>query len=176
MDQILPNIFLGGIEAALDGELLQEKEIRAVVCCCPYTEFTEAEEHTDLGIRYHRVDVEDVSREPIGLYFPEAIEFLDGFLAKENPDNVLIHCRSGVSRSSTIALAYIMTAMGTSLHDAFFMIRARRPVITPNLGFIEQLVEYEDEQTGSVTLDLDKYTEWYTASDRSGVPDLAPDY
>ena len=44
------------------------------------------------------MDVEDISREPINLYFEEAIDFIDSFLKKE--ENVLVHCRAGVSRSA----------------------------------------------------------------------------
>ncbi|CAD7934756.1 unnamed protein product [Amoebophrya sp. A25] len=64
-----------------------------------------------------------------------------------------------------------------TLHDAFFLVRSRRPIITPNLGFMEQLVLYEEENFREPTVDLWKYSEWYSSSDdRTGVPDLAPEY
>ena len=49
------------------------------VCCCPYLEFTPEEECEDFV--YFRVDVEDISREPIELYFEEAVTFIDRFVA-----------------------------------------------------------------------------------------------
>ena len=70
---------------------------------------------------YHRVDVEDVSHEPIHLYFEGAVEFISNHLEQEQ--RVLVHCRSGVSRSATIVLAYMVSARRYTLHDAFFLVR-----------------------------------------------------
>ena len=46
----------------------------------------------------------------------------------------------------------------------------------PNLGFMDQLCEYEveiDGNQGDPSIDTYKYTEWYTSADPTGVPDLA---
>jgi hypothetical protein len=81
-----------------------------------------------------------------------------------------------VSRSATIVVAFVVHHLKISVHDAFFLVRSKRPVIMPNLGFMDQLCEYEveiDGNQGDPSIDTYKYTEWYTSSDPTGVPDLA---
>ena len=173
MDCILPNLYLGGlVDGAADPEALKRIEVSAVVCCISYVELPKRREVK--GLDYFRVDVDDASHEPIKSYFAEAIEFIANKLHRE--ERVLVHCRSGVSRSATIVVAFVVHHLKISVHDAFFLVRSKRPVIMPNLGFMDQLCEYEveiDGNQGDPSIDTYKYTEWYTSSDPTGVPDLA---
>lgn len=43
-----------------------------------------------------------------------------------------------------MVLAYMIRYANYTLHDAFIYLRAARPVVTPNLGFMDKLVAYED--------------------------------
>lgn len=56
---------------------------------------------------------------------------------------MLVHCLAGVSRSVTITLAYLMFAKNYSLNDAFTCVRARKPDVSPNFHFMEQLHTFE---------------------------------
>lgn len=56
---------------------------------------------------------------------------------------MLVHCLAGVSRSVTVTLAYIMFARALSLNDAFSLVRARKPDVSPNFHFMEQLHSFE---------------------------------
>lgn len=56
---------------------------------------------------------------------------------------MLVHCLAGVSRSVTVTLAYIMFARTLSLNDAFSLVRARKPDVSPNFHFMEQLHTFE---------------------------------
>ena len=173
MDCILPNLYLGGlVDGAADPEALKRIEVSAVVCCISYVELPKRREVK--GLDYFRVDVDDASHEPIKSYFAESIEFIANKLHRE--ERVLVHCRSGVSRSATIVVAFVVHHLKISVHDAFFLVRSKRPVIMPNLGFMDQLCEYEveiDGNQGDPSIDTYKYTEWYTSADPTGVPDLA---
>mmetsp|Transcript_46585 Transcript_46585/g.120603 ORF Transcript_46585/g.120603 Transcript_46585/m.120603 type:complete len:356 (+) Transcript_46585:194-1261(+) len=171
-DQIIPNLYLGGVAAVADHQGLVKQGIRAVCCCCRELEMPSSEFCPE--IEYFRVDVEDISREPIELYFPEATEFIHSWLSREQP--VLVHCRAGVSRSASIVIAYLITYHNYSLHDAFFLVRSHRSVVTPNIGFMEKLGEYEEEKRGTEpTIEINKYMGWYTTPERAAVPDLKPD-
>ncbi|XP_075424154.1 dual specificity protein phosphatase 18 [Ascaphus truei] len=55
----------------------------------------------------------------------------------------LLHCAAGISRSSTLCLAYLMKYNGLSLLDAHTWLKTCRPIIRPNSGFWEQLINYE---------------------------------
>jgi len=174
-DQIIPNLYLGGVTAVKDKDALVRGGFRGICCCCRELEMPSSEWYTDM-LDYFRVDVEDISREPIDAYFDEAADFIDSWISREQ--TVLVHCRAGVSRSASIVIAYLIKFHSYSLHDAFFLVRSHRSVITPNIGFMEKLGEFEAErhQIEEPTIDLNKYISWYEALDmRAAVPDLKPD-
>lgn len=58
---------------------------------------------------------------------------------------VLVHCFLGRSRSATIVLAYLMARRQMRLADALSFLRAIRPQIEPNRGFVRQLEAYEQQ-------------------------------
>ena len=89
-------------------------------------------------------------------------------------ERVLVHCAAGISRSSTIVLAYLVARRGYTLREAFEHVHARRPVVWPNDGFMEALIqlerrsialEQEQEQPAALTkksssMCLDEYQAW----------------
>jgi hypothetical protein len=165
---VIPGLYLSGISVARDEAKLRELGITRVVCCCMWSEFPESEEIP--GVSYYRVDVEDMSREPIDMYFEEASDFISESL--ENRENVLVHCRSGVSRSSTIVLAFLMNSMNMRLFDAFFLLRSKRGIVTPNIGFMDQLIKSEAQTHGTSSVSIQLYSRWYTSDSRPAIPDI----
>ncbi len=53
---------------------------------------------------------------------------------------ILFHCRAGVSRSATMAIAFLCAAKNYYLRDAYNLVLSRRPVIKPNRGFMKSLI------------------------------------
>ncbi len=74
-------------------------------------------------------------------FFEEAFAFID--LARRDRSGVLIHCHAGVSRSPTIAVAYLMKRYPMAMSDAYKFVKKRRSIISPNLNFMGQLWEFE---------------------------------
>lgn len=170
-DQIIPHLYLGGLEAVSDMQSLVQQDIRAVCCCLRELELPSTEFCQDL--EYYRVDVEDMGREPIELFFLEATEFIHSWVSREQ--HVLVHCRAGVSRSVTIVIAYLVRYYGYSLYDAFFLVRSHRSVATPNIGFMEKLGDYEEANRGTdPTIEINKYANWFSTPERAAVPNLNP--
>lgn len=56
--------------------------------------------------------------------------------------NVVVHCLVGVSRSSSIVAAYLMKKFHLALEWTLTFIKSVRPVVSPNLGFLQQLEEW----------------------------------
>lgn len=58
--------------------------------------------------------------------------------------NVLVHCAMGLSRSSSLVLAYLMIDENLTLVDAIKAVAANRN-ICPNAGFLEQLRDLDKQ-------------------------------
>ncbi len=59
----------------------------------------------------------------------------------------MIHCNAGISRSSTIVLAYLLGIHRMKYEDAYTLLKTARSNIRPNDGFVQQLKEYAAEIT-----------------------------
>lgn len=54
-------------------------------------------------------------------------------------DRILVHCRMGHSRSAAIVVGFLVIEYGLSFQEAYEYVRAVRPSIRINAGFIQQL-------------------------------------
>lgn len=61
---------------------------------------------------------------------------------------VLVHCAAGVSRSTTAVVAYLMKTEGLDVEAALRQVRAKRPFVDPNEGFMAQLALYKEMGCG----------------------------
>ena len=66
---------------------------------------------------------------------------------ERNQGKVLVHCKAGVSRSATVCIAYLMCCKTMTFEQAFEFVRARRNIISPNISFMQQLIEFESVLT-----------------------------
>ena len=81
---------------------------------------------------------------------PQALFIHEGRLGG---GGVYVHCAMGVSRSSTAVLAYLLAAHeGLSLDDALRFLRARRPNVNPNAGFVAQRRRLEADAIARASL------------------------
>lgn len=79
------------------------------------------------------------------LFFPSTEE------AHQAGQGLLIHCQAGVSRSATIVIAYLMKHTWMTMTDAYKFVKSRRPIISPNLNFMGQLLEFEEDLNNGIT-------------------------
>eukprot|EP01056_Protomagalhaensia_sp_Gyna25_P001931 Protomagalhaensia_sp_Gyna_25__1930@NODE_2024_length_1339_cov_10_830769_g1669_i0_p1_GENE_NODE_2024_length_1339_cov_10_830769_g1669_i0NODE_2024_length_1339_cov_10_830769_g1669_i0_p1_ORF_typecomplete_len386_score38_96DSPc/PF00782_20/8e32CDKN3/PF05706_12/0_00053Init_tRNA_PT/PF04179_12/0_071PTPlike_phytase/PF14566_6/0_16Y_phosphatase2/PF03162_13/0_51_NODE_2024_length_1339_cov_10_830769_g1669_i0261183 len=140
MTEIVTALFLGGLSSTTPG-FLEEHHIRAVVSCCNDMDYGVP----PVPITQFRVPVEDISNEPILDYMDDACDFISQHLGL---GGVLVHCRSGVSRSATIVIGFLMKTLRLSLNDSFMLVLSRRSCICPNIGFMKQLCQLEEALVG----------------------------
>ncbi|KAI6184247.1 Dual specificity phosphatase domain containing protein [Aphelenchoides bicaudatus] len=92
---------------------------------------------------YLNVNLLDLPDTDIRSHFDTVFDFIHNAIEKKG--RVLIHCNAGVSRSSTLAIAYIMKFQNLRFQDAFDQVKAARPLIHPNDGFLKQLKLFDVE-------------------------------
>lgn len=88
-------------------------------------------------------DLLDSPENDIKKYFPITGKFIKN--AIDGNGAVLVHCHAGVSRSSTIIIAYLIEYEKMSFEKALEHCKLQREKINPNPGFQKQLKEYEEE-------------------------------
>ena len=59
-----------------------------------------------------------------------------------------MHCVAGVSRSASLCIIYLVKHENMSLRQAYYCVKAVRPIIKPNIGFWRQMVDYERKYRG----------------------------
>ncbi len=59
-----------------------------------------------------------------------------------NKVKILFHCFAGISRSSTMAIAFLCKSKGYKLNDAYNLVVSKRDIVKPNDGFLKQLQYY----------------------------------
>uniref|UniRef100_A0A8C8RI57 Dual specificity protein phosphatase 22 n=1 Tax=Pelusios castaneus TaxID=367368 RepID=A0A8C8RI57_9SAUR len=74
-------------------------------------------------------------------HFKESIKFIHE--CRLRGGGCLIHCLAGVSRSTTILVAYLMTVTDFSWEECLSATKAVRSYVSPNFGFQQQLQEYQ---------------------------------
>jgi len=100
--------------------------------------------------KYLKVHILDAPFVNITAHFDKCFEFIES--AKTNNSKLLIHCHAGMSRSPTICVAYIMKQMGWNLDKSYKHVFSARGFIMPNEGFMKQLVDYEQQLYGTISM------------------------
>ena len=136
--EIIPHLYLGSIGCASNLKQLQNFKITHILCCA-----TGIKKFFPDKFKYLHLELFDTEKEDIKKHFEEANKFIDE--AIKNNENVLVHCHAGISRSSTILMAYIMKSQKMSLDKTLELLKSKRDKVNPNAGFIQQLKEYEKE-------------------------------
>ncbi|XP_077438521.1 dual specificity protein phosphatase 19-like isoform X1 [Vanacampus margaritifer] len=89
---------------------------------------------------YKTVQILDLPETQIASYVNECGAFIDQ--AREQDGVVLVHCNAGVSRSSSIVMAYLMWREELLFDEAYRQVKLARPSSRPNPGFHHQLQNY----------------------------------
>ncbi|KAA8911045.1 protein-tyrosine phosphatase-like protein [Sphaerosporella brunnea] len=131
-------LYLSGITAASSSATLAEHGITHVLSVINADEVPKLPE----GIRHRIIPISDTTTANILQHLPDVIEFIESAFQEDPNAKVLVHCIEGVSRSASAVIAYLMAERGMSFAQALRVVKRRRPVVSPNLGFVRQLSEW----------------------------------
>jgi predicted protein tyrosine phosphatase len=82
--------------------------------------------------------------------------------AKKHHEPTYVHCKAGKSRSITAILAYLVTSELWTLKRAYRHVIKARPNMSPNIGFISELMKIEGRVHGRISSFME--TDWQSTS------------
>jgi hypothetical protein len=132
--QILENYYQGGWRVLLDQQFFLD---RSITHCVSVTDMRP----NHPGLEVLHVYVADDPEADIGAHLASAVRFI--YRARCNGKAVYTHCTQGISRSSTMTIAYLMTWLGFSVQAAWEALRKGRNAARPNPGFFKALERFE---------------------------------
>ncbi|XP_022219905.2 dual specificity protein phosphatase 22-like [Drosophila obscura] len=135
MGEVLRGLYVGSCHDSKDHAQLERFQISHIVAIHDTPKRLWPDKH------YLCVMASDTPDQNLSQYFSVCNDFIHAARLREG--NVLIHCLAGMSRSVTVAVAYIMTATHLNWKEALKVVRAGRAVANPNTGFQNQLLEFE---------------------------------
>lgn len=147
--RLLPHLFLGN---ARDASLRSLRRLGAdwVLSVTSAPPGVSEDSYRAAGVRHRTLLARDCSQQSLRAHFQDAFTFIEE--ARSSGGVVLLHCQAGVSRSAAVAIAYLMRSRGLTMGEAYQQVKAARPIISPNLNFMGQLLELEQSLAQSLAL------------------------
>ncbi len=143
-DHIIDHIYLGDLDS-VNSEYIEKNNIEIII------NISNSRYDINPVIKYYNYDIEDNHDENISKFFSSFIS-----VTSSTKSNILIHCANSVSRSVTLVLIYLLQHM--NLKDALVYLKSKRTQYTkPNIGFIKQLIQYENKLHGSNSITLSEF-------------------
>ena len=114
------------------------------------------------GVTHLRIEVKDVRVADLAIFFPQIMAFIDQALSTPT-GLVLIHCEKGMSRSPATVVAYLLHSAKVSmtLKEAYEKVKSVRPLVHPNLGFMQQLVLFNGNTVEDQRFLCRYWLNWY---------------
>lgn len=137
INEVCDSVYIGDFSSACNIDELKRIGITHIVTAILGVEPMYPELFT-----YHMVDISDRSHSVIHQHFDLCSEFIEDCIKAHG--KVLVHCRCGVSRSSTLIAAWLIKKKNYTAKSAINLIQNSRAQVKPNEGFFKQLEQYEE--------------------------------
>mmetsp|Transcript_24016 Transcript_24016/g.42633 ORF Transcript_24016/g.42633 Transcript_24016/m.42633 type:complete len:154 (-) Transcript_24016:23-484(-) len=138
LDEVIPGLYVGDALAACSLTTLKHFKITHVLVAGE-----ELTQNFPDQFVYKQLPVADTLTFDISQYFQESNDFIENSLRHNG--RVLIHCKMGISRSTTLAIAYVMAISRMPYEKANRLVKKKHKGARPNSGFITQLQAYEKD-------------------------------
>lgn len=143
INEIIDNIFIGNYASALSKETLIENNIKNIVVAGKDMEFIFNNDNI-YKFNYLVVPLYDSEYTNITVHFKKVNDFIQEKYKKQ--EKVLVHCGSGISRSVALVIAYLIEHHNLNYEEAFKLVKSKRSVANPNIGFRKQLLEFSSSK------------------------------
>lgn len=146
---ILPNFLYLGPELTTQEHVdeLQELGVKRILNIATECDDDHGLRLREVFERYIKIPMRDtVEEDNIAWGVREVCNFLDDARLHSAP--TYVHCRAGKSRSVTAVMAYLIHANHWTLARAYAFVLERRKGISPNIGFVSELMTFEEQELG----------------------------
>lgn len=134
--QITADLYLGSQYNKVGLRKLKALGITGIINMRMHSVYTEAQYE---GIHYLHLPTPDNTPPDMAVLIKGA-DFADAEI--KNSGKVYIHCRQGLGRGPTMAIAYLVKT-GLTVEDSIALIKKARPFINPRPRQLQQLKEFE---------------------------------
>ncbi|XP_036072886.1 dual specificity protein phosphatase 13 [Oryzias melastigma] len=146
IDEVWPNIYIGNVAAAQNKAALLRLGITHVLNAAHSKRGSMGNQRFyGNDFVYFGIPADDSTHFDLDVYFQPAADFIHNAL-KSPSGKVLVHCIMGMSRSSTLVLAYLMIYHHLSLKKALEKVVKKR-AIYPNRNFLALLLDLDLQLT-----------------------------
>ncbi|BFU19841.1 leucine rich repeat and phosphatase domain containing protein [Entamoeba histolytica HM-1:IMSS-B] len=146
-NQIDERLYLGSLDSTRNRDILIERNITGILSLGVKAIVVSKK------IQVEYIDIGDLASEAIDQYFAKCFSFMETII--EGGGSILIHCHAGISRSSTVLIAYLMYKKMWRYKEAVTFVKKKRPIISPNTGFEKQLLSFEHKLFNNGEVDND---------------------
>ncbi|XP_037482218.1 protein-tyrosine-phosphatase MKP1-like isoform X1 [Triticum dicoccoides] len=133
--KVAEHVYLGGDAVAKNRDILRKNGITHVLNCVGFV----CPEYFKSDLVYRTLWLQDSPTEDITSILYDVFDYFED--VREQAGRVFVHCCQGVSRSTSLVIAYLMWREGQSFDDAFQFVKAARGIANPNMGFACQLLQ-----------------------------------
>ena len=129
-NEIIDNIYVGNYKFALDANSMIKEGITHILNCGNgLKNFYEK----DNIFKYLYLPIYDSESQKLEKFLEKSNNFIKE--GSENGNKILIHCGSGMSRSVTLCLMYMIIEKHYKFSDAYKIMKEKRKIALPNMGF-----------------------------------------
>lgn len=147
--EIIPHLFISNWFTSNNKNIIKEYNINAVITVETYPKPHDIlRYYNENNIDFAYINLEDSANSNIYKFLDTSYDFINFHI--KNKKNVLVHCYAGISRSATLIINYLCRNLykynnlsGENpinvLNYCVNFAKNKRPIINPNIGFLEQL-------------------------------------
>jgi dual specificity MAP kinase phosphatase len=128
---IIDNLYIGDVCSSIDENILNELNIKHIVVAG-----RAIQKKSFSNINYLKLEINDSLEQDLKPYFGLSNNFIKDGLTDSS---VLVHCYSGISRSSSIIISYLMKEKNMDYDSAYLLVKSKSSRICPNSNFENQL-------------------------------------
>lgn len=133
MSLIVEGLYLGDYTHATSKQWLKTHNVTHIVNCAK-----EHKNYFENDFVYLELKLDDSEGQEIYNAMERSYVFINNAL--ELGGTVLVHCHAGISRSSSMIIYYLMKKYRLPFDRAYAIAKYKRNQVSPNAGFVQQLI------------------------------------